>query len=100
MIRIPGPSFWMDNWQENQFLHSFNREITKKLDSDDKNLLQYIPTLVFTEFLRYMFVDSKGNKLDGMINGSSKTREKNIVLFCNQRESRVMVELVARKIVG
>ena len=100
LTKIPGPSFWMDNWQENQFLHSFNREITKKLDPDDKNLLQYIPTQVFTEFLRYLFVDSNGKKLDGMIYGSSKTREKNIVLFCNQRESRAMVELVARKIVG
>lgn len=98
LTRIPGPSFWMDNWQENQFLHSFNREITKQLDPDDKNLLQYIPTQVFTEFLRYMFVDSKGNKLDGMIYGSSKTREKNIVLFCNQRESRVMVELKSNRI--
>lgn len=98
LTKIPGPSFWMDNWQENQFLHSFNREITKRLDPKDKNLLQYIPTQVFTEFLRYMFVDGKGRKLDGMIYGSSKTREKNIVLFCNQRESSGVVDLRAKKI--
>ena len=94
LTRIPGPSFWMDNWQENQFLHSFNKEITKKLDPNDKNLLQYIPTQVFTEFLRYMFVDSQGNKLDGIIYGSSKTQEQNIVLFCNHYKSRDFVELV------
>ena len=98
LTKIPGPSFWMDCWQENQFLHSFNREITKKLDPKDTNLLQYIPTQVFTEFLRYMFVDGKGRKLDGMIYGSSKTREKDVVLFCNQRESKAFVDLKSIKI--
>lgn len=98
LTKIPGPSFWMDGWQENQFLHSFNREITKKLDPKDTNLLQYIPTQVFTEFLRYMFVDGKGRKLDGMIYGSSKSREKNVVLFCNQRESKTFVDLKSIKI--
>lgn len=98
LTKIPGPSFWMGGWQENQFLHSFNGEITKKLDPKDTNLLQYIPTQVFTEFLRYMFEDGKGRKLDGMIYGSSKTREKNVVLFCNQRESKAFVDLKSAKV--
>lgn len=98
LTRIPGPSFWMDDWQENQFLHSFNREVTKRLNPQDTNLLQYIPTQVFTEFLRYMFTDAKGNKLDGMIYGSSKTREKNIVLFCNHKQSRDFVELKFKRV--
>lgn len=93
LTHIPGPSFWMENWQENQFLHSFNREVTKKLDAKDKNQLQYIPTQVFTEFLRYMFTDAEGHKLDGMIYGSSKTHEQNVVLFCNQRKSKEYVML-------
>ncbi len=93
LTHIPGPSFWMDNWQENQFLHSFNREVTKKLEAKDKKQLQYIPTQVFTEFLRYMFTDNDGKKLEGMIYGSSKTHEQNTVLFCNQRTSREYVSL-------
>lgn len=93
LTHIPGPSFWMENWQENLFLHSFNREVTKRLDAKDKNQLQYIPTQVFTEFLRYMFSDKEGRKLDGMIYGSSKTHEQNVVLFCNQRKSREYVNL-------
>ena len=93
LTHIPGPSFWMSAWQENQFLHNFNREITKRLDPNDKNLLQYIPTQVFTEFLRYMFKDTNGNKLDGIIYGSSKTREQNIVLFCGNKSSRDVVDL-------
>jgi len=91
--RIPGPSFWMENWQEDQFLHSFNREITKKLAPKDKNLLQYVPTQLFTEFLHYMFTDGKGLRLDGMIYGSSKRQQKNIVLFCNQRESENFIDV-------
>lgn len=47
LTHIPSPSFLMENWQENQFLHSFNREVTKKFDAKDKNQLQYIPTQVF-----------------------------------------------------
>lgn len=93
LTHIPGPSFWMENWQENQFLHSFNREETKRLDAKDKNQLQYIPTQVFTEFLRYMFSDKEGRKLDGMIYGSSKTHEQNVVLFCNQQRNRNYVDM-------
>lgn len=88
----------MDGWQENQFLHSFNREITKKLDRKDKKQLQYITTQVFTEFLRYMVKDADDARLDGMIYGSSKTREQNIVLFCNQHQSQDFVTLKECKI--
>ena len=80
------------NWQENQFLHHFNENITKRVDPKDTNHLQYIPTQVFTEFLRYMFRDDKGQEVDGLIYGSSKTKEKNIVLFCNQKESEKFVD--------
>ena len=34
-----------------------------------------------------MFVNSKGQHMDGIIYGSSKSDERNIVLFCNQKES-------------
>ena len=39
-----------------------------------------------------MFRDDKGQKVDGLIYGSSKTKEKNIVLFCNQKESEKFVD--------
>lgn len=35
-----------------------------------------------------MFTDSKGQQVNGLIYGSSKTKEKNIVLFCNQQQSK------------
>lgn len=92
LTMIPEQSFWVKNWQENQFLHHFNENITKRVDPKDTNHLQYIPTQVFTEFLRYMFRDDKGQQVDGLIYGSSKTKEKNIVLFCNQKESEKFVD--------
>lgn len=92
LTTIPEQSFWVKNWQENQFLHHFNENITKRVDPKDTNHLQYIPTQVFTEFLRYMFRDDKGQQVDGLIYGSSKTKEKNIVLFCNQKESEKFVD--------
>lgn len=92
LTAIPEQSFWVENWQENQFLHHFNENITKRVDPKDTNHLQYIPTQVFTEFLRYMFKDEKRQQVDGLIYGSSKTQEKNIVLFCNQAQSENFVD--------
>lgn len=87
LTQIPQNSFWMNGWQENRFLHKFNTEITKPLNPNDSNHLQYVPTQVITEYFRYMFVNSKGQHMDGIIYGSSKSDERNIVLFCNQKES-------------
>ena len=92
LTMIPSTSFWMDGWQENRFLHQFNDEVTTPVNQDDKNHLQYIPTQVITEFFRYMFRDAKGQHMDGLIYGSSKTKERNIVLFCNQRDSERYME--------
>ena len=92
LTTIPEQSFWVENWQENQFLHHFNENITKRVDPKDTNHLQYTPTQVFTEFLRYMFRDANGEQVDGLVYGSSKTREKNIVLFCNQAQSENFVD--------
>ena len=39
-----------------------------------------------------MFRDAKGEQVDGLIYGSSKTQEKNIVLFCNQAQSENFVD--------
>lgn len=92
LTKIPSNSFWMEGWQENRFLHQFNREITKPTDTKDLNHLQYVPTQVITEYFRYLLVDQDGNHVDGIIYGSSKTGERNIVLFCNQHESKSFFE--------
>lgn len=87
LTKIPNNSFWMKGWQENRFLHQFNEEITKPTDIADKNHLQYIPTQIITEYFRYMFQNDDYH-IDGIIYGSAKTKERNVVLFCNQADSR------------
>lgn len=88
-------SFWMDNFQENIFLKRFNKEVTKPVAQDDKDI-EYIPTQVLTEYLRYMFKDYKRRTIDGIIYGSSQeAKNKNLVLFCNQKASRKYIELAA-----
>lgn len=95
LTKIKEPSFWMSGWQENLFLHRFHREITKPLNEDDCNKLKYIPTQIFTEFLRYMFKTDGGATVDGLIYGSAKIHdEKNVVLFCNNAQSKDYVCLV------
>lgn len=95
LTRIPRSSFWMPYWQENMFLHIFHREITKPLDDDDKNSLRYIPTQIFTEFLRYMFKENDGNGVDGLIYSSAKEKnERNVVLFCDNLGSRLYVKKI------
>lgn len=92
LTRIPENSFWMDGWQENRFLHQFNKEITKPTDIKDTNHLQYVPSQIMTEYFRYMLSTKTGTRVNGIIYGSSKTAQRNIVLFCNQQDSRNFVE--------
>lgn len=92
LTRIPENSFWMDGWQENKFLHKFNKEITKPTDIKDTNHLQYVPSQIMTEYFRYMLRTKAGRRIDGIIYGSSKTAQRNIVLFCNQQDSENFVE--------
>lgn len=100
LTKIPAPSFWMKGWQENLFLHRFHREITKPLNEDDNNKLKYVPTQIFTEFLRYMFKTDGGASVDGLIYGSAKVRdEKNLVLFCSNAQSKDYVRLIKVEII-
>lgn len=86
-------SIWMDNWQIFAFLKSFHSDITKPLLKGDKEEIEYVPSQIFTEFLRWMFKDKIGNNVDGLVYESCKTHNANIVLFCNNSESRSWIRL-------
>ncbi len=84
-------SFWMPkHYEEYKFLKMFHHEITKP-SSPDESLrhLEYVPTQIFTEYIRYM----TSQKIDGIIYKSSLTGGKNIVLFYNQKDSEKILEL-------
>ena len=85
LTELPSPiTFWLDGFEEIAFLKAFHEEITRPIKRDNRIHSEYVPSQVFTEFLRYMF---KGVQLYGMIYNSSLDGEKDIVLFCNQKES-------------
>lgn len=92
---IPQPSFWRDGSEELYFLHDFRREMSKPIDpkSNSKHY-EYIPTQVFTEYLRYMYKDLSGNTLDGIKFNSSINGRVNVVLFFDNKSSASVLQSV------
>lgn len=86
-------SIWMDEWNAISFLNSFHKDITRPLLNDAKEAIEYIPSQIFTEYLRWMFTDKKGRNIDGLMYRSSKTQKANVVLFCNNENSRKWLKL-------
>jgi hypothetical protein len=94
---LPLLSFWMpSDWQVIEFLYSFRNEITKPIERDDRIHIEYVPSQVFTEYLRYIYRGIKGEKIYGVIYGSSLygATSSNIVLFYNQRTSADILDLI------
>ena len=85
----PIPGFFSDaprqTRQHISFLRSFAQEISRPVPRDDRVHIEYVPTQVFTEFLR----DSRfhGQRIDG-IRYTSATAQAgaNVVLFATQRD--------------
>ena len=64
------------------FLHKFAAEISRSIVKDGREHIEYVPTQVFAEYLRYIFRDKSGMRLDGIIFSSSKQKGGwSIVLF-------------------
>lgn len=86
-------SIWMDKWEGIAFLKSFHKDITQPLLKEVKEAIEYVPSQIFTEYLRWMFTDKQGRHVDGLVYKSCKTKKANVVLFCNNEESREWVKL-------
>lgn len=85
----PIPGFFSDaprqTRQHISFLRSFAREISRPVPRDDRVHIEYVPTQVFTEFLR----DSRfhGQRIDGIRYPSATTQAgANVVLFATQQD--------------
>lgn len=97
LCNIPSPNFWMDDkddWQKYAFLHSFHEEISKPIGSNDEEL-EYIPSQVFSEYLRFIQKSKDGSLYDGIIYRSSLTGQKNVVLFYDNKASENILELTS-----
>ncbi len=92
LTTLPICSFWMeDDYQGLGFLYSFRKIISKSIKRDDKIHIEYIPSQVFTEYIRYSY----GEHIDGIIYGSSlDSNGQNIVLFYDRDESEKILDMV------
>ena len=97
LTALPMPSFWQhkrDTREALAFMHIFHNEITKRIKPDDRIHTEYVPSQVFTEYLRYMFKLEGEIDVDGLIYKSSVNNNKCVVVFCNQKDSKDYFELV------
>lgn len=77
-------------WQRHiyPFLHEFISSLLRPVDgtlNTTEKELEYLPTQVISEYLKYFFVDRNENHIDGLIYPSTKVQNhNNIVLFYGQ----------------
>lgn len=87
--------FWMEDfWQETLFLKRFHKEITKAIKPEDEEV-EYIPSQIFTEYLRYICKNKDSGAYDGIIYSSSLTKERNVALFYDNTTSEKILDLDA-----
>ena len=95
LCKIPEADFWMPNgWQEYSFLNQFHKEISKPLGPDDVAEIEYVPSQIFTEYLRFLCKSTKGVNYDGIVYRSSLTKKENVVLFYDSEASSSILELL------
>lgn len=65
------------------FLMEFLEDFTAPVSKDGREHIDYVPTQVVSEHLRYIHKKADGTRMDGIIYPSSKGRgQKAVVLFC------------------
>jgi len=94
LTNLPRPSYWVTtDFGDLAFLRNFSNEVCKEIERDNRIHIEYIPTQAFTEYVRYRFKED-GHSIDGILyNSSINPGGKNVVLFCNQKDSSNYLEL-------
>lgn len=69
------------------FLREFGRELSKSIKKDGTEHIEYVPTQVFTEYIRHLFRDRDGHYIDGIKYLSAKVDQKSCcVLFVTNEQ--------------
>lgn len=64
------------------FMNSFVRDLRKPIAKDDRVHIEYVPTQVFTEYIRYLHAGDEGLPVDGIVYASSRRQGGvSVVLF-------------------
>lgn len=70
-----------------KFFRDFIDDFTKPIDRSDKSHVDYVPTQIVTEYLRYKFRCIGDGRIDGLIYPSSKPDAKNaMVIFADSEQ--------------
>ena len=71
-----------------RFLHGFAHDISKPIDRDGREHIEYVPTQIVTEYFRRIFRLKGGVMLDGIAYESSKRPGTvAVVLFCENNQA-------------
>jgi hypothetical protein len=72
---------------EYKFIKGFIDDITKPIEKDGKEHIDYVPTQIISEYFRYRFRGKKNSKIDGIIYPSSKNMHgRNLALFVSKND--------------
>ena len=67
--------------QRSRFLRYFTQEVSKPIEKDKRQHLEYVPTQVFTEYVRYHMLANASHPIDGIRYSSSQNQRPCCVLF-------------------
>lgn len=88
---LPKMRSFFVNWREDareslEFLKAFQLDISEPISKDGLHHIEYVPTQVFTEFIRFELRPTIGDQFDGIRFKSSKDGKGCYVLFFDQAD--------------
>lgn len=92
LTQISHLSIFHPDYEINEFLFDFQKDITKPISEEDKDI-NYVPSQVVTEYFRWIYRNKHDLNIHGIIYRSVKDNDKNVVLFFDHEESCQYVEL-------
>ena len=69
-----------------RFLHKFTSDLSLPIKRDGRQHIEYVPTQVFTEFVRHIMKGPDGVRIHGIRYSSSKNGKPCCVIFATQAE--------------
>lgn len=73
-------------YYEDEFLPEFAKDLSAPIHRDGREHIEYVPTQVFTEYVRHMLSASDGAPIHGIRYTSSKDGNACFVIFADQRQ--------------
>jgi hypothetical protein len=91
LCNLPRSVCFFNEWESSKrfglyFLREFQVDLSKPIKKDGRQHIEYVPTQVFTEFIRFEYKSSTGSAYSGIRYPSSKTGRPCVVLFFDQEE--------------